>query len=161
MKEYLFPKKIVKPTSAIAPQNLLRKQLLQIGLAERYTSTFEKGDFVILDYGKEMCGGIRILTFLANNTKVRIRFGESIAEACSELGGKRNATNDYAVRDFMMYLPSYSDQIFANTGFRFVRVDFHGDFGAYCYEGFRHSLCHGWAAGVIQFIKEECQNIWE
>ena len=25
--------------------------------------------------------------------------------------------------------------------------DIHGDFGAYCYEGFRHSLCHGWSAG--------------
>jgi hypothetical protein len=34
--------------------------------------------------------------------------------------------------------------------------DIHGDFGAYCYKGFRHSLCHGWSAGVIQFIKEEC-----
>jgi hypothetical protein len=35
-------------------------------------------------------------------------------------------------------------------------MDIHGDFGAYCYRGFRHSLCHGWSAGVIQFIKEEC-----
>ncbi len=125
MKEYIFPKKIVKST-VNAPQNLLRKQSLQIGLAERYTSTFEKGDFVILDFGKEMCGGIRILTFLSDNVKVRIRFGESIAETCSELGGKKNATNDHAVRDFMVNLPSYSDQTFANTGFRFVRVDFYG-----------------------------------
>ena len=125
MKEYIFPEKIVKSTSAIAPQNLLRKQPLQIGLAERYTSTFKKGDFVILDFGKELCGGIRILTFLSNNAKVRIRFGESLAETCSELGGKKNATNDHAVRDFMVCLPAYSDQTFANTGFRFVRVDFY------------------------------------
>ena len=34
--------------------------------------------------------------------------------------------------------------------------DIHGDFGAYCYKGFRHSLCHGWSAGVITFIEEEC-----
>jgi hypothetical protein len=34
--------------------------------------------------------------------------------------------------------------------------DIHGDFGAFCYKGFRHSLCHGWSAGVLQFIKEEC-----
>ena len=34
--------------------------------------------------------------------------------------------------------------------------DIHGDFGAYCYIGFRHSLCHGWSAGVLQFIKEAC-----
>ena len=25
--------------------------------------------------------------------------------------------------------------------------DIHGDFGKYCYKGFRHSLCHGWASG--------------
>ena len=33
--------------------------------------------------------------------------------------------------------------------------DIHGDFGDYCYKGFRHSLCHGWSAGVLTFI-EEC-----
>ena len=35
--------------------------------------------------------------------------------------------------------------------------DIHGDYGAFCYKGFRHSLCHGWSAGVLQFIKEECE----
>ena len=32
--------------------------------------------------------------------------------------------------------------------------DIHGDNGAYCYKGFRHSLCHGWSAGVVPFISE-------
>ena len=27
--------------------------------------------------------------------------------------------------------------------------DIHGDFGAYCYKGFRHSLCHGWSSGIL------------
>jgi hypothetical protein len=36
------------------------------------------------------------------------------------------------------------------------KKDIHGDFGAFCYIGYRHSLCHGWSAGVIQFIAEEC-----
>jgi hypothetical protein len=35
--------------------------------------------------------------------------------------------------------------------------DIHGDFGAYCYKGHRHSFCHGWSAGIIAFIKEECE----
>ena len=34
--------------------------------------------------------------------------------------------------------------------------EIHGDFGAYCYKGFRHSLCHGWSGGVIRLIKEYC-----
>ena len=34
-------------------------------------------------------------------------------------------------------------------------TDIHGDYGAHCYIGFRHSLCHGWSAGVVRFIEEE------
>ena len=36
------------------------------------------------------------------------------------------------------------------------KKDIHGDFGAHCYIGLRHSLCHGWSAGVAKFIKEHC-----
>ena len=32
--------------------------------------------------------------------------------------------------------------------------DIHGDNGRYCYEGYRHSLCHGWASGPVAFITE-------
>ena len=34
------------------------------------------------------------------------------------------------------------------------KKDIHGDFGAYCYKGFRHSLCHGWASGAVPFLTE-------
>jgi hypothetical protein len=30
--------------------------------------------------------------------------------------------------------------------------DLHGDYGAYCYEKFRHSLCHGWSSGPAAFL---------
>jgi len=30
----------------------------------------------------------------------------------------------------------------------------HGDHGAYCYVGFRHSLCHGWASGPAAWMSE-------
>lgn len=30
--------------------------------------------------------------------------------------------------------------------------DIHGDFGAYCYKGLRHSLCHGWASGPAPYL---------
>lgn len=36
--------------------------------------------------------------------------------------------------------------------------DIHGDFGKYCYIGFRHSLCHGWSSGVIKFLYEYCNK---
>ncbi len=32
------------------------------------------------------------------------------------------------------------------------KTDLHGDFGAHCYEKFRHSLCHGWASGPAPWL---------
>lgn len=126
MKERIYAKKIVESGSVIGAEHLLRKKPLQIGLNETDTITVEEGGYFILDFGKEMNGGVRILTFLAQNCRVRIRFGESLTECCAELGGKTNATNDHALRDFTAELPNYSDMTFGNTGFRFVRLDFSG-----------------------------------
>ncbi len=32
------------------------------------------------------------------------------------------------------------------------KIDIHGAYGAFCYKGFRHSLCHGWASGPCPFL---------
>lgn len=32
------------------------------------------------------------------------------------------------------------------------KADIHADFGAYCYEKLRHSLCHAWASGPAPFL---------
>lgn len=32
--------------------------------------------------------------------------------------------------------------------------DIHGDFGGYCYGGYRHSFCHGWASGPAPFLMQ-------
>lgn len=37
--------------------------------------------------------------------------------------------------------------------------DIHGDFGAHCYVGFRHSLCHGWSSGIVAFLIENVAGI--
>ena len=123
MTSYIFPKKVVLPESA-SVENLLEKQPLQIGLDERTTTIFEKGSFAILDFGVEISGGIRILTYKANNVPVHIRFGESLTECCAEFAGEKNATNDHSLRDFTVHLQNYSDMTFGQTGFRFVRLDF-------------------------------------
>ena len=41
------------------------------------------------------------------------------------------------------------------------KKDIHGDFGGYCYENYRHSLCHGWSAGVIAYLMESVAGIRE
>jgi hypothetical protein len=37
--------------------------------------------------------------------------------------------------------------------------DLHGDFGAHCYIGFRHSLCHGWAGGPTAWLSRNVLGI--
>jgi hypothetical protein len=39
------------------------------------------------------------------------------------------------------------------------KKDIHGDFGNYCYLGFRHSLCHGWASGPTAWMSEHVLGI--
>lgn len=126
MTEYIYPVKIADGYGVSGAEALLQRQPLQIGLNESETAQIEDGGYVVLDYGKEMNGGVRILTFLSQKGSVRIRFGESLAECCAELGGETNATNDHALRDFSVNLPDYSDMVFGNTGFRFVRLDVTG-----------------------------------
>ena len=126
MTEHHLPAAITASHQVLHPENLSVRKPLQIGLSEARTTLFESGSHIILDFGKEMCGGIRLLTFHAEHVPVRIRFGESLTESCSELGGAQNATNDHALRDFTVELMNYSDMTFGNTGFRFVRLDFGG-----------------------------------
>ncbi len=39
------------------------------------------------------------------------------------------------------------------------KKDIHGDFGAYCYIGFRHSFCHGWASGPTAFLSQQVLGV--
>ena len=127
MKQYFLPKKIRAEKDVKQSENLTVKKILQIGLSEPLLTAFTDGSHIVLDFGAELNGGIRILTFRAKDTPVRIRFGESLTECCAELGGKQNATNDHSLRDFTVNLQDYSDMTFGGTGFRFVRLDFFGD----------------------------------
>ena len=128
MKEFIYPVRIVDCKCESSTDALLKKQPLQIGLSERETVAFNNGDYIVLDFGKEMCGGARILTHfsIGARTRIRIRFGESVGECCSDIGGMKNATNNHALRDFKTDLVNLSDMTFANTGFRFLRIDFYG-----------------------------------
>ncbi len=85
--------------------------------------------YVLIDFGKEICGGVRILTNYIKNkpSKVRLVFGESVSEAMSETGGEKNATNDHSPRDFTVYLSSLSTLEYGRTGFRFLKIELLGD----------------------------------
>ena len=82
-----------------------------------------KSSGILLDFGRELHGGVRIgFGTGTRRSRLRIRFGESVAEAMSEVGEK-GATNDHAVRDDVVEAPVFGSLEFGQTGFRFVRLD--------------------------------------
>lgn len=122
--KYVYPARIVYAAGDVKnAEALLTEQTLQIGLREKNLTSIDGKASIILDYGKELSGGARILAFeSAGNNALRLRFGESVSETCAELGEK-NAGNDHSNRDFKAELRAYSDMTFGQTGFRFLRID--------------------------------------
>lgn len=83
-------------------QMLLERRSRQVSLVASspvvMKTTSEQQASVLLDYGTEIHGGIRILVWgedTGKGAKVRVRFGESASEAMAEIG-ERTATNDHA-----------------------------------------------------------------
>ena len=87
----------------------------------------EKGGYIILDFGKELCGRLHI-EYGWNEVcgSVRIRLGESVAEVCAEIG-ENNAGNYHSLRDNVYSVVSWADISTSESGFRFARIDNVGD----------------------------------
>lgn len=121
--ENIFPVRIVAESGVANSDNLLKVKQLQIGLDEANLASFSKGAYVILDFGKELSGSLRMLSYSSEGaSRIRVRLGESVSEVCHDIGEK-NATNNHSTRDWEFFVPKFSDQIFMNSGFRFARID--------------------------------------
>lgn len=119
--ETIYPVAIVASEKVQNGEALLARQTLQITLTEPNLALIKEGGYIILDYGAELAGSVRLLA-LKGSTRVRLRLGESVSETCSELEGG-TATNDHAVRDWVFTVPNYSDQPYFDSGFRYLRID--------------------------------------
>ena len=128
--EYLLPTRVVAGEKIDYEKNLFVSKGLYATInynTEEWVNYFKiegEGAYVILDFGKEMHGGVRMITnwIYQGDCKVRIRFGESLGEVCSSIGEK-NAKNAHSPRDFETLVCSYADVTVGQTGFRFVRID--------------------------------------
>lgn len=130
---YLSPTRIVwqQNSEQIAgADNLLRQGNGQTDLQNKYICKLKSTDklhpAILLDFGKELQGGLQLVSGMPsshNPIKIRIRFGESASEAMCDIDGKNGATNDHALRDFVVCLPWLGVQEVGNSGFRFVRID--------------------------------------
>lgn len=127
----LLPKRIIWTDGEVKnSEALLEEREFQISLGAHnpciMKSTKKKKASVLLDYGQEIHGGIRLLVWnssIAAGATVRVRFGESVGEAMAEIGGSQNATNDHARRDVKAEVGMMSMNPIGETGFRFVRID--------------------------------------
>lgn len=97
IKDYLLPIKIVCAEKCDDTEYLLRATDTQIFLLNEELCSVKSGGYIVLDFGKELHGGIRILNE-RSCTDIRIRFGESVAETFAELG-ENGACNDHSPRD--------------------------------------------------------------
>lgn len=124
MRYYFIPEKIIEYNGEINDiANLMIAKDKQIGLNETSLTNIDGKCRIVLDFGKEMRGGLRIIVREYHGDKIRIRLGESLVESLSELG-VNNSTNDGALRDDEVSIISLSDENFFNTGFRFATLDF-------------------------------------
>ena len=125
IKEKIMPVHVKCSNQVNDVENLLVEKPSCISFNKGGVATFtEKGAYVVLDFGKELCGSIRVVTRAtsSNPAMFRITLGESLTEACSSIGEK-NATNDHSPRDFNAAIPNMSDLTYGLSGFRFARME--------------------------------------
>lgn len=130
MREYLLPTKVIDGAKIENADTLFVSKGLyaiinyDVGEWNQYLKMNGLGSFIVLDFGREMSGGVRLITNWVNNVtcKVRLRFGESLGEVNAELGEK-NSVNAHGLRDFETTICAYADVVHGQTGFRFVRID--------------------------------------
>lgn len=125
-KEHKFPTRIIKSEGNVSGADALLIPSLgqiHIGIPTKEKVTATGKGYIVLDFGVEIRGSVRILCYSANTSKLRVRLGESVGECMAELGEK-GACNDHSPRDFYITLSSLSDTVWGNSAFRFVRLDF-------------------------------------
>lgn len=135
VRQYLTPTRIVWKSegwqqSIVDAENLLRPGTGQADLMHKnfcyLKSTNGATPGIILDFGKEIQGGIQLVTDQPADQRpirIRVRFGESVSETMSEIDTVSGATNDHAMRDIITQVPWLGVAQIGNTGFRFVRID--------------------------------------
>ena len=135
VRRYLSPEKIIWQTPATGENIMNAKRFLLAGNGQadlanqnmcvlKSTATIHPA--LLFDFGKELHGGLQLVTGMYKSgkpVKLRIRFGESVSEAMSDIEPLKNATNDHAIRDMIVEVPWLGKLEVGNTGFRFVRID--------------------------------------
>lgn len=127
--EIVYPIRTVCKSGQVTNEACLQiEKDLVVTFTEPEVMTMRKQDdlptWILLDFGKELHGGVRLVVPSVNTTTTRLRltFGESVSEALSCVGEK-GATNDHSPRDIEVLVSMLSTLEFGQTGFRFLKIE--------------------------------------
>lgn len=128
--KYVLPVRVVHTYGeVVGSEHLLTNSARQVSLSTSdvcaISSTGGKSSGILLDFGKEIHGGLKLYAAVRATyrpVKIRIRFGESVAEAMTPVGID-NATNDHAMRDFVVEVPWLGSIEVGNSAYRFVNIE--------------------------------------
>ena len=132
VEEYLTPARVMKTEGYVSgSENLMAPYVGQVSTDEPDVTVFKTTKYgkasVLLDFGKEIQGGVQIVRSISDDHSAAIFhlcFGESVSEAMSDVNAEEStATNDHSVRDFETAVPWLGSAVIGETGFRFLRID--------------------------------------
>ena len=120
--EQIFIQNVISKQDAAVNDGIYSCRDIQVVMSEMpYIIIQEKG-FVVVDFGKEMCGRLHILAVDNSEGEIHVRLGESVAECYAELG-EYEAGNYHSIRDWKLPVVSNADLSTSESGFRFARID--------------------------------------
>ena len=128
VRRYVLPTRIVAAYGGVERSDyLLSYRNRQIWLQDKelmtMTTTAQQRAGILLDFGTEFHGGACIsVRKKEGEGRLRLCFGESVAEALSHVGEK-GACNDHSARDFEVQVENYSTNEYGATGYRFLYVE--------------------------------------
>ena len=126
--EYLTPTRVVISRGPVEDvQYLLQPYKGQVSTSEDDVVMLHEGASILLDFGKEIQGGIQIVRSIDGShqaARFRLCLGESVSEALSSVDApETTATNDHSARDVEISVPWLGSMEYGNSGFRFARLD--------------------------------------
>ncbi len=122
IREYMPVKRIVWNNGVQNAESWIGSREIQVFAPEfAPCAVLGQGSGIVLDFGMELHGGIRIINLGGKQTgRIRLRFGESVSEAMGE------PDQMHAIHDSCLDVPVHGTLEYGNTAFRFVRIDNEG-----------------------------------
>lgn len=126
MSKYLKPTRVVCCESCENIEEIINDyppQAILTNNNNRVYSTIKENGYLLLDFGREISGGICITVNNVGSKEAEfdITFGESVSEALTK-NGIKNADNHHSIRDYRIPARFLSTQRVGDIGFRFVKI---------------------------------------